>query len=143
FLPLVGRRGAAYTFIHVEDAVRAIAAAVESPMAGATIFVGHPRPVTARDILEAVRLAVGQSALIVPIPMTLMRVAAWGGDLAGRLTGRPMPINQWRYTELSAEGFVCRVDRLREQLGIVAAWELREGLAQTDEWYRREGWIRP
>src|SRR5205823_13883956 len=99
------------------------------------------RPVTAHDLLDAVRCAVGRPAVIVPVPMALTRLAAWGGDLVGRLAGRPMPLNQWRFIELSAEGFVCRVDRLREQLGIVAALDLREGMAQTADWYRREGWI--
>jgi len=56
--------------------------------------------------------------------------------------GRPLPLNRWRYFELSAEGFVCRVDRLRERLGVVAAIELAAGLQQTAEWYRREGWLK-
>ena len=46
-----------------------------------------------------------------------------------------------RYTELASEGFVCRVDRLRERLGVVANIDLREGLAHTAEWYRRERWL--
>jgi len=142
-LPLVGRAGAAYTFIHVHDVVRTIAAAITGPVDGATLFVGHPRPATARDILDAVRLAVGRPAVIVPIPMALTRLGAWAGDLAGRLAGRPMPLNHWRYAELSAEGFVCRVDRLREQLGIVAEFDLHDGFAQTATWYRQAGWIRP
>ncbi len=41
-MPLVGRADAAYTFIHVRDLVRAIAAAVERPAVGDTIFVGPP-----------------------------------------------------------------------------------------------------
>ena len=57
---------------------------------------------------------------------------------AARVCGKPLPINSRRYAELAAEGFVCRVDRLRDRLGVVAEIELREGLAQTAAWYRRE-----
>ena len=60
---------------------------------------------------------------------------------AARFWGRPLVINRRRYAELASEGFVCRVDRLRERLGIVASIDLREGLAQTAEWYRRERWL--
>jgi nucleoside-diphosphate-sugar epimerase len=35
------------------------------------------------------------------------------------------------------------VDRLRDRLGIVAELDLRDGLADTAAWYRRQGWIRP
>ena len=142
-LPLVGRADAAYTFVHVSDLVRVIAAAIDGAVDGETLFVGHPRPVTPREILEALQLAVGRSAAIVHVPQALTFLAAAASDLAGRLIGRSLPLNRWRYVELSVDGFVCSVERLRERLGIVAAVDLREGLAETATWYRREGWIRP
>ena len=39
------------------------------------------------------------------------------------------------------EGFVCRVDRMRDDLGVVAAVGLREGMARTAAWYREAGWL--
>jgi nucleoside-diphosphate-sugar epimerase len=141
WLPLIGRADAAYSFVHVHDVVRTIGAAIDAPVRDEVLFVGHPHPVTAREILEAVRLAVGRPATIVPVPQAIARLAAAGCDLAGRVAGRPLPLNRWRYVELSAEGFVCRVDRLRDRLGIVAELDLRDGLAQTAEWYRQAGWI--
>ncbi len=140
-LPLVGRTDAAYTLIHVHDVVRAIGAAIDAPSDGDIVFVGHSHPATARQILEAIRLAVGRPAVIIRVPQAVTRLAAEGCDLAARVIGRPLPLNRWRYVELSAEGFVCRTDRLRDRLGVVAQIDLREGLAQTAEWYRRAGWI--
>jgi nucleoside-diphosphate-sugar epimerase len=140
-LPLVGRAEAAYSMIHVADAVRAIAAALDSDVDREAIFVAHPRPVTLRELLEGVQAGLGTRARVVRLPMPVTRLAAIAGDLLGALRGRPMVINTRRYTELAAEGFVCRVDRLRDRLGVVAQIDSREGLAQTAEWYRREGWI--
>jgi nucleoside-diphosphate-sugar epimerase len=128
--------------VHVNDVVRAIAAAIASAVEAEIVFVGHPRPVTAREILETVRQSVGRPALIVRIPQVITRVAAAGCDLVARGIHRPLPLNHWRYIELSAEGFVCSVERLRQRLGIVAAIGLGEGFAQTAGWYRQEGWIR-
>jgi len=138
-LPLVGRANAAYTFVHVADLVRAIAAAVDQDTAGEVVFVGHPQPVTTRALLESVGAAVGRAALIVRVPLPVLRVAALLGDAGGALRGRPLPINSRRYAELATEGFVCRVDRLRDRLGVSAQVELDEGLAETAAWYRREG----
>jgi nucleoside-diphosphate-sugar epimerase len=140
-MPLVGRTDAAYTFIHVHDLVRAIAAAVVHPAVGDTIFAGHAHPVTTREILEGVRAASGTRAAIIPIPMALTHAAALAGDLAGMLRGKPAVINSRRYAELASDGFVCRVDRLRDRLGIVAEIGLKEGLASAYEWYRKEGWL--
>jgi nucleoside-diphosphate-sugar epimerase len=141
FLPLVGRTDAAYTLIHVSDAVRAIAAAIDSSVEREAIFVGHPAPATTAQMIEGVQSALGTHARIVRVPMPLTRVAAIAGDVAGALRGKPVVINTRRYTELAAEGFACRVDRLRDRLGIVAQIDLQEGLAMTAEWYKREGWI--
>jgi dihydroflavonol-4-reductase len=140
-LPLVGHRSAAYTFIYISDVVRALDAAVRAPIEGDTIFLGHPQPASARAVLEAIRRAVGRSAPIVRVPGPILWLGALAGEIGGRLRGRPLPLNRWRYKELSAPGFTCRVDRLRDRLGIVASVGLEDGLAKTAEWYRKERWI--
>ena len=141
-LPLVGRETAAYTMIHVADAVRAIEAAVDrADASGETMFVGHPEPVTARALVEGVRDAAGGSAAIVSVPQLVLWIAAVAGEAIGTLRGKPAVINRRRYDELNAAGFVCRVDRLRDRLGVVAEIGLRDGLAQTAAWYRSQGWL--
>jgi nucleoside-diphosphate-sugar epimerase len=140
-MPLVGRADAVYMFIHITDLQRAIEAAIDRPAGGDAIFVGHPHPVTTRDVLEGVRTAAGARAAIVRIPMPVTRLAALAGDVAGLIRGRPSVINSRRYVELASEGFACRVDRLRDRLGIVARIGLQEGLGLTAEWYRQEGWL--
>jgi nucleoside-diphosphate-sugar epimerase len=121
--------------------VRAIDAALDAHAPGDICFVGHPRPVTAREILEGIRMAVGRPAQLIRVPDGLAQMAAAACDIAGWMRGRPLPLNRWRYRELSAEGFVCRVDRLRERLGVVAAIDLEAGMRETAEWYRRERWL--
>lgn len=139
-LPLVGRAGAAYTMIHVSDLIRTIVAALDSADRQ-TVFAGHPHPATGRELLEGVRSAAGRTALILRVPLALARLAAIAGDIGGAIRGRPLALNGTRYVELSAEGFVCRVDRLRDRLGIVAEVDLAQGLAQTAAWYRQKRWL--
>jgi nucleoside-diphosphate-sugar epimerase len=62
--------------------------------------------------------------------------------MAGRIAGRSLPLNRARFAELSADGFVCRVDRLHERLGVAAAIDLADGLAETAARYREEGWLK-
>lgn len=140
-LPLVGRPDAAYTFIHVDDVVRTIVSAVEKSDAAGTVFVGHPTPVTGAGLLDAIQAAIGRRARVISIPMPLTYAAAIAADVAGRIMRKPMPLNLWRYAELAAEGFVCRVDRMRDELGVTARVSLLEGMAQTAAWYREAGWL--
>ena len=138
-LPNIGRASAAYTFVYVTDVVRAIAAAVDRGASGDVLFVGHSKPVTTRALLEGVRNAVGRGAMIVPVPLAVLKLVALLGDVGGAVRGKPLPMNSRRYAELATAGFVCRVDRLRDRLGVVATVGLDEGLAEAAAWYRREG----
>jgi nucleoside-diphosphate-sugar epimerase len=140
-LPLVGRPNAAYTFIHVDDMVRAIEAAIDRHVDGRVIFVGHPVPVAARTLVEGIRAAVGRPATIVPLPLTVTRAAAALCDLTTQLTGRLLPLDRWRYAELAAAGFVCRVDLMRELLQVEPEVTLADGLSRTAAWYREQGWL--
>jgi nucleoside-diphosphate-sugar epimerase len=140
-LPLVGRPGAAYTFIYVDDVVRTIVSAVGKADATGTVFVGHPAPVSSRDVLDAIQAAIGRRARVVPVPLALTYVAALAADVTGRILRTPMPLNLWRYAELAAEGFVCRVDRMRDELGVTASVSLGDGMARTAAWYREAGWL--
>jgi nucleoside-diphosphate-sugar epimerase len=140
-LPLVGRPGAAYAFVHVDDVVRTIVAAVEKTDVSGAVFVAHETPVTALDLIEAIAAAVGRKSRVVRIPMPLTHALALAGDVAGWVLRKPMTLNSWRYAEMAAEGFVCRVDRMRDDLGVVAGVGLREGMARTAAWYRDAGWL--
>jgi nucleoside-diphosphate-sugar epimerase len=140
-LPLVGDASAAYTFIYIDDAVRAILAAVDCEPANDVTFIGHERPVTPRRLLETVAAAVRGQAMLIHVPRALTRAGAAVGDLVGALTGRPTTINSRRYSELHAPGFVCRVDRMRWRLGVVASVDLTEGVFRTAGWYREHAWL--
>lgn len=81
--------------------------------------------------------------MFIPVPAPLAWLAANACALTGRVIGQSLPLNRSRYAEMRADGFVCRVDRIRERLGIEAAVNLEDGLADTYAWYVREGWLKP
>jgi nucleoside-diphosphate-sugar epimerase len=134
-LPVVGGDSTAYTFIYVDDAVRAILAALDRGRAGDTIFLGHAQPVTTRSLVATIQAVGGPSAWLLQPPRPIVRIAATLGDLAGTVIGKPATINSRRYTEIYSAGFVCRVGRMRDHLGVVAETDLRQGLNQAADWY--------
>jgi nucleoside-diphosphate-sugar epimerase len=134
-LPIVGRNDAAYTFVYIDDLVDAIVAAADRLPISSTIFVGHPQPVTPGALVSQVREATGGRASIVRVPQPVLRLAALAGDLAGAVRGRPVLINSRRFVELDSIGFVCRVDRLREDLGVEPMVALADGLRHAAGWY--------
>jgi nucleoside-diphosphate-sugar epimerase len=134
-LPLVGNASAAYTFVFVADAVRAILAAVDRSADRDVIFVGHANPVSPRQLMETIRVIAASHAPIITIPRAVIRVAAEVGEWSAAISGKPAVINRRRFAELYSPGFVCTVDRMKERLGVVAETDLREGLQKSKPWY--------
>jgi nucleoside-diphosphate-sugar epimerase len=141
WLPALGTRNAAYTFVYVDDLVAAIERAIDSACSSDVMFVGHPAPVTTARMATAMGAALGRRVTLVRVPDLVARAALIASEIAGALIGREMPLNRRRFGEMSAVGFACRVDRLRERLGVVPRVDLEEGVRRTAEWYRREGWL--
>lgn len=131
----------AFTFIYVDDLARGVVLAAEGERAaGQTLFLGHPDPLHADDLLRALAAVFGRRYRPWHVPDLVLRAFAWGGQLAWKFGEEPL-LDHARLTELGAEGFVCAVDRAREVLGVTAAVPLPDGLARTAQWYRNQGWV--
>jgi nucleoside-diphosphate-sugar epimerase len=137
----VGSAATAFTFIYIEDLARGVVLAAEGERAsGQTLFLGHPAPLRADDLLRALADVFGRRYRPWHVPDVVLRALAWGGQLAWTFGQEPL-LDAARLTELRAEGFVCAVDRAREVLGVTAAVPLPDGLARTAQWYRNQGWV--
>ncbi|MGH7306132.1 MAG: NAD-dependent epimerase/dehydratase family protein [Candidatus Rokuibacteriota bacterium] len=129
----------AYTFVHVDDVARGIEVAATAAEAERQVFsLGHPQSETADTLADTLAQVLGRPCRRVRIPYALLLVAAVGGDVA-TLFGWPLAIDQARLTELTAEGWVCSVEKARGRLGFAARIGLREGFASTAAWYVQHG----
>jgi len=137
-MPVVGGARTAFTFVYIDDMIRALVAAIDRRPDRLTCFVGHPKPVTAAGLVRAVRDAARGRAALVPVPAPLVWLAANACEVAGALAGKELLLSRRRYSEMYAPGFVCKVDRLRDELGVVAAIDLEEGLKRSAEWYVKD-----
>lgn len=130
-----------FTLIEAGDAARAVVLAAECDRAvGREFFVGHPDPQSAETVLRELARVVGRTEQPRRVPAAILRAVAFGGEVAWRLGVEP-PLDAARLRELRAEGFVCAVDRARDELGFTAVTPLSDGLARTFRWYREQGWI--
>ena len=94
----------AYTFVHVDDVARGIAAAATAVAAEGHVYaLGHPQRVTADTVIDTLAEVLGRPCRGVRIPYALLLAAAVVGDLAV-LCGRPVALDRARLTELMARG---------------------------------------
>jgi nucleoside-diphosphate-sugar epimerase len=137
---LVGSAGMLLTLVHVRDLAAAVVLAADTASSDGQVFlIGHPQPATPEAILRAIADAVGRRYQPIGVPRVAVAAAALAGELAWRFGYTPL-VDRARLAELSAGNFVCSAARARAQLGFTAATNLREGMAETWQWYRAAGW---
>ena len=133
--------GMSLTLVHVRDLAAAVVLAAESESADRrTFMIGHPQAATPAAVLQAIADAAGRPYRPLAIPWVLVTAGALAGELAWRLGFTPL-VDRARLAELSAGNFLCSVARARAELGFSAATNLREGMAETWQWYRAAGWV--
>lgn len=135
------RRDSSFTLIHIGDLAEAVRLTVLSEQSiGETMYVGHPQPRTASEIMRIVSSVCGRRSRAGRIPQAALSTAAAFGELWWKTGSRPM-IDSGRLAEFQAEGFVCSVSRIQSIVGFVADTVLEDGMARTARWYRDQGWL--
>ena len=82
-------------------------------------------------LLTTIRAATNPRARIVRVPDAVLYIAAVAGEIVRATTGERTAINRRRYAELTSPGFACRVDRLRDRLGVEPRVDLADGIQRT------------
>ncbi len=141
-VPLLGAGRQELSLVHVRDLAEAALAAAESPRCDQrTYHVAHPEIVTQRELVEAVGRALGRRVRPLGVPPPVVRAALAVSGAWGRLRGRPTLLSSDKAPELLAPAWTCRPFGLERDAGWTAAVSLREGLAETADWYRNAGWL--
>ncbi|MCX6562277.1 MAG: NAD-dependent epimerase/dehydratase family protein [Candidatus Aminicenantes bacterium] len=140
--PLIGTGGPQTSLAGVEDLVRAFILAADSPKSRGQIYLvtdGHAY--AWRDITEAVAEALGPRRLYLKIPYPVQYVLAAVSELGARL-GRTTP--RLTRSNIRATRKYCWIydgSKIERELGFKPAFNMKETVRRTVEWYRKEGMI--
>ncbi|MBI4995397.1 MAG: NAD-dependent epimerase/dehydratase family protein [Rhodocyclales bacterium] len=118
------------SLVHVDDVVEVMRLVADAPAAnGRTYIVADPRPYSGREIFDAISGVPPRLTFHWGLPAGLLRAGAVLGDMAGRLAGRPMPVNSEVVGRLL--GSACYSPaRIERELGWRARTGLHEGVRE-------------
>lgn len=132
-LPEVGNRR---SMVHVDDVVQALSLAVSHEAAAGRLYiVTDGRQYSTREIYDAIRQALGRSALAWSVPRNVLRVAAWTGDAIERLSGKRIGFNGDVLQKLI--GSACYDStKIMQELGFRRARTFEQALPEMINVYR-------
>ncbi|MDQ3556154.1 MAG: NAD-dependent epimerase/dehydratase family protein [Gemmatimonadota bacterium] len=139
FAPAPGGPERRLHLIFAPDLAGALARAATA--ATGTFAVAEPVAHRWSEVVAEIGRAVGRRPLRLAIPPALVRVAAAATEGVARLAGRAAVFNREKAEEMLAAGWVCDLAGSEPLLPPGAATPLAEGVAQTADWYRSQGWL--
>ena len=140
--PIAGKADAPMSTAHVHDVVQGLILAAKSPKAaGRTYYVAGPDVATWDSVIEALEDAFQKKLRRVHIPIWLARVAASAVEAYAALARKPATFNREKIREILADGWVCSIQRAREELAFEPRITVRQGMRDTVDWCRQNGWI--
>jgi nucleoside-diphosphate-sugar epimerase len=141
-LPHFGSGPLALSFAFVKDLAEAtVTCLTHRAAAGKTFYVASPKITNSHDLASEIAAQMKTWTVTVPLPTAALWPICQLQETISRFTGKPSVLSRQKYAELSAPGWVCDPARLRQELGIVCATRLKEGIAETLAWYREHKWL--
>lgn len=119
------------SFIHIDDCVRGI---INAPL-GREVFVSDGKEYEWEDLRAALEKALKKRVHTVRLPETLVRMMGIFGSIAGRITGKPVPLNADKVKEILGGDWIV------PESCVNARYSLEDGIKQTYIWYKNNGWM--
>ena len=131
-----------FALIHVEDLARALTLAISADHpSGAIWYATDGIDHSLNSLGIAVEAAVGKKAIWITIPSMIAPMIASAIEKISKLRGETALLSRQKLLELTQPAWTCDDTPLRKAVGYKERFDLSNGIAQTVEWYRKEGWI--
>jgi nucleoside-diphosphate-sugar epimerase len=129
--------------VFVKDVARAALAAAEGHGTGGTFPIAEPFIYTWDEVAAVLSAAVGRKVRVLPVLPALIEAAGTAADVGARLFGQTPKFDRRRARDIARLQWTCDTTIAEEGLNWVAEVPASEGMAETAEWYREIGWLRP
>ncbi|HVB97364.1 MAG TPA: NAD-dependent epimerase/dehydratase family protein [Chloroflexota bacterium] len=130
------------SMVHASDLVDGIMLAATHPEAvGRTFFLANDEAPSLSDLLGIIGTVLGRRGVEVSVPAWALRIAGRTAEAVRATTGLPIIFDRWKAEEVVGGYWACSNARARRQLGFTPRIPLRDGLAETAQWYRAMGWL--
>lgn len=138
----IGRAQRFFSAVYVKDLAEGLVAAASPAAAGRTYFLAHPKANSWSELGAIAAELLARPARVVRVPRALAYAAGFCAEAVSLCRARPSIISREKVREACRPYWTCDPSRAAREIGWSARTGLREGVAETLEWYKRSGWLR-
>ena len=141
--PMIGFKDTYVSLVHVSDLVKGIILAAESPKAlKQTYFISSERYYNWKEVGDLTSRILGKKAVTIKIPVGLVYVVGAFAEVFSLITRKPALLNFEKIRDIVQEAWTCDIAKAKRELAYAETTGLEEGIKNTVEWYRKEGWLK-
>jgi dihydroflavonol-4-reductase len=141
-LPIIGSEKKRVALIHVKDLVEGTLLAARANNAiGQTYFIGNSISPSWNDLYSVASEVTGRKVRRIALPNFSVHFVAAGAELLSLITGKPALISFEKAREIAQPDWSCNVEKAERELGYRSRKTLLDGMRETMEWYKKEGWL--
>ena len=141
-MPMIGRYDKQVSLVHARDLAGGIILAGESDRStGRAYFISSDEVYSMRELATRIAEMMGRRARQLAIPRGLAFGVALAAEGFAALTRKPPVINRDKVRDLSERCWGCSIKRAKRELGYKPQVPIQDGLRETIDWYKREGWL--
>jgi dihydroflavonol-4-reductase len=138
--PKIGNKPKLTPLIHVDDAVKGILLAAEKGRIGQTYLLTNGESMPFDDIRKTLQKALGVKRFPMYVPEWMALFMASLAEKTFPSFGRVPPVSR-KNIESTLSDRVFSIEKARKEIGFEPRIDPNEGLRDTVEWYKKEGWV--
>jgi nucleoside-diphosphate-sugar epimerase len=129
------------SFVHVSDLVEAIFIAMESDILQKKLIVSDGENYTSLQFNNLVKTYLNKKTFKIIVPASIAYIAAVASECVAYFTKKTPLLNRERLKEFKAKNWSVEAKTIKE-LGYKPKYTLTNGLKETIDWYKNNGWFK-
>ncbi len=140
--PLIGLKDKRVSLVHAADVAEGVRLALERDEAhNETYFIASEKQYTWREVSDLIAQALSKKGLTVKLPHAVVYGVAGVSEFFSMFRSKPSVLNWEKGRDMVQAHWTCSVDKAMRELGYRQQVSLEDGIKDTVEWYRAQGWM--
>jgi dihydroflavonol-4-reductase len=137
---LVTKGSTRQTPVFIDDLIQGILLCAEKAEAGEIYHLAGKEELTVKEITTAIAQASGVRLSQFPLPVFILKVAAWKLEKSFSLLGKEAPLTLGKLA-FFIHPKPLSIQKASTELGYLPEWDFKTGIETTVAWYRQNGWL--
>ena len=140
--PLIGMKEKRVSLVHAADVAEGVRLALERDEAqNETYFIGGEKQHSWREVSDLTAEILKKKGLTVKLPHSIVYTLAGISEFFSMFRTKPSVLNWEKGRDMVQAHWTCSVEKAMRELGYRQQVSLEDGIRDTVEWYRAQGWM--